>query len=191
MYGVRPNDPGNVKDPKRFGFRLLTPHISCQPSIDMATTTTTTAVLTLTAAATAAFVYAAIRLIKPILRPIVIEYPWPRQKQKLHNVAFCGSFNPPHNGHIAMILYLCQRYVRQARVWMIILGFFWKPLLDLDAYSSLANLCTIQIRQSDCCHWKESQQTVPGLSRNTRRVDTSYATRNGAGVGRPQRGGAR
>lgn len=57
-------------------------------------------------------------LIPPILYPTVIEYPWQlpsnqseRNKDKQRIVVLAGSFNPPHNGHLAMLQYLSQRYV--------------------------------------------------------------------------------
>jgi hypothetical protein len=63
----------------------------------------------------ALIVFCGVKLIGPILSPTVIPYPWPepsghKQDKKL-TVVLAGSFNPPHNGHLAMLLYLAERYV--------------------------------------------------------------------------------
>lgn len=63
-------------------------------------------------------IVAAVKLIWPIVFPVIIRYPWPtnaanaRQQRRDQRtvVAFCGSFNPPHNGHLAMMIYLAERY---------------------------------------------------------------------------------
>jgi hypothetical protein len=60
--------------------------------------------------------YCIVTLVGPILFPTIIRYPWPKQSQqgardKNITVALAGSFNPPHKGHLAMILYLAERYV--------------------------------------------------------------------------------
>ena len=62
-------------------------------------------------------VYCAITLVGPIVRPTIITYPWPEHKKENRKtttttVVLAGSFNPPHNGHLAMLLYLVDRYVR-------------------------------------------------------------------------------
>mmetsp|Transcript_24781 Transcript_24781/g.44824 ORF Transcript_24781/g.44824 Transcript_24781/m.44824 type:complete len:242 (-) Transcript_24781:63-788(-) len=63
------------------------------------------------------FVYAALSLILPIVKPKIIEYPWKlptlsriRARDKEKVVILAGSYNPPHNGHLAMLEYLSQRY---------------------------------------------------------------------------------
>jgi pantetheine-phosphate adenylyltransferase len=60
-----------------------------------------------------------VKLIYPILYPTVIPYPWPdvsrgehRRDDKRKTVVLAGSFNPPHRGHLAMLLYLAERYGR-------------------------------------------------------------------------------
>jgi hypothetical protein len=62
------------------------------------------------------FVYAALSLILPIVKPKIIEYPWKlptlsriRARDKEKVVILAGSYNPPHNGHLAMLEYLSQR----------------------------------------------------------------------------------
>ena len=57
-------------------------------------------------------------LIPPILRPMVLSYPWRmpesnsyRERDKTRTVVMAGSFNPPHLGHLAMLEYLSKRYV--------------------------------------------------------------------------------
>ena len=47
-----------------------------------------------------------------ILRPCILRYPWPQQQQPETNktVVLAGSYNPPHRGHLAMLLYLSKRY---------------------------------------------------------------------------------
>jgi len=50
--------------------------------------------------------------------PTIISYPWnsaessevESSREKVEKVIFAGSFNPPHNGHYAMIEYLAKRY---------------------------------------------------------------------------------
>ena len=63
-----------------------------------------------------ALVCGALTLIYPIIMPTIIEYPWEiptsatsraRDKQKI--VILAGSYNPPHNGHLAMLEYLSER----------------------------------------------------------------------------------
>ncbi|GAX11373.1 hypothetical protein FisN_22Lh043 [Fistulifera solaris] len=49
--------------------------------------------------------------IPSLLRPTIIHYPWPLLKEKEDvKVALAGSYNPPHRGHLAMLLYLSKRY---------------------------------------------------------------------------------
>jgi Cytidylyltransferase-like len=58
-----------------------------------------------------------VKLVWPIVIPEIITYPWPtnaasaaeQQRDRRTIVAFCGSFNPPHNGHLAMMIYLAER----------------------------------------------------------------------------------
>jgi pantetheine-phosphate adenylyltransferase len=56
-------------------------------------------------------------LIASIMHPIILEYPWPfpedpgrREADSKRTVVLAGSYNPPHNGHLAMLEYLAQRY---------------------------------------------------------------------------------
>lgn len=60
-------------------------------------------------------VYCGVKLIGPIVYPTVIPYPWPKSSlyklDKKLTVVLAGSFNPPHNGHLAMLHYLSERYV--------------------------------------------------------------------------------
>ena len=53
-------------------------------------------------------------LVKPILFPTVILFPWRDDKSKKRNqtVILAGSYNPPHLGHLAMLRYLSLRYKR-------------------------------------------------------------------------------
>ena len=62
-------------------------------------------------------IVAACFLVPPILRPTVITYPWKfpdsqsyQDRDKRRTVVLAGSFNPPHNGHLAMLEYLSKRY---------------------------------------------------------------------------------
>ena len=60
----------------------------------------------------------ALSLLLPIVNPTIIEYPWKfpsshkrRQSDKQKVVLLAGSYNPPHNGHLAMLEYLSERLV--------------------------------------------------------------------------------
>jgi len=61
-------------------------------------------------------IFGALSLILPIIQPKIIEYPWKlptspraRAKDKQKLVILAGSYNPPHNGHLAMLEYLSER----------------------------------------------------------------------------------
>ena len=45
-----------------------------------------------------------------MLNPTILKFPWPTTQDKDTTIVFAGSFNPPHNGHLAMIEYLANRY---------------------------------------------------------------------------------
>jgi ABC-type molybdate transport system substrate-binding protein len=49
-------------------------------------------------------------LIRPILSPTIIAFPWKKteSKEKI-TVILAGSYNPPHLGHLAMLNYLAER----------------------------------------------------------------------------------
>jgi bifunctional ADP-heptose synthase (sugar kinase/adenylyltransferase) len=68
-----------------------------------------------------ALVILAASLLVPIMNPTIIEYPWQfpssdrqRQNDKKKVVLLAGSYNPPHNGHVAMLEHLSKRLVQQA-----------------------------------------------------------------------------
>ena len=72
-------------------------------------------VLTVTAIASlVAFVIVpTIILIYRVLNPVIIKFPWPNvdaPETENRTVVFAGSFNPPHNGHLAMVKYLAQKH---------------------------------------------------------------------------------
>ena len=48
-------------------------------------------------------------LIKPILSPTIIEFPWKDEVKEDKIVVLAGSYNPPHKGHLAMLEYLSKR----------------------------------------------------------------------------------
>jgi len=64
------------------------------------------------------FIVAVVILVKPILFPIIISFPWPKEEDTPKKtsrdkiVILAGSYNPPHLGHLAMLQYLSQRYER-------------------------------------------------------------------------------
>lgn len=50
-------------------------------------------------------------LIYPILFPTILTFPWKEAIDKEdRTVVFAASYNPPHNGHLALLQYLSQRY---------------------------------------------------------------------------------
>jgi len=62
-------------------------------------------------------------LVKRVLFPTILTFPWHRTTTSSSNsnsststtdkhitVILAGSYNPPHNGHLAMLSYLSQRY---------------------------------------------------------------------------------
>ncbi|KAG7348046.1 lipopolysaccharide core biosynthesis protein [Nitzschia inconspicua] len=50
-------------------------------------------------------------LIYPILFPIILIFPWKKTIEKEdRTVIFAASYNPPHNGHLALLQYLSERY---------------------------------------------------------------------------------
>jgi cytidyltransferase-like protein len=62
-------------------------------------------------------------LISPILWPTIITYPWDEGNNHKTSrtttttttattVIFAASYNPPHNGHLAMLQYLATKYNR-------------------------------------------------------------------------------
>lgn len=115
----------------------------------------------------------------PILRPTVIAFPWPppaeeegRRRRagggaadKAKTVVLAGSFNPPHKGHLAMLVYLAERCVawmadsssrrRFARLVIALLYvYFLTP-------RSLVSIKLFQLRGSDRRGGLESQQEIP------------------------------
>ena len=69
-------------------------------------------------------------VVKRLYFPVLLSFPWQinsnnnnnnassssssssAKKDKDTSVVMAGSFNPPHNGHFAMLLYLADRYVQ-------------------------------------------------------------------------------
>jgi pantetheine-phosphate adenylyltransferase len=52
-------------------------------------------------------------LVNRIIFPTILTYPWYTKnptKCQQQTIVFAGSFNPPHNGHLAMIEYLAKTY---------------------------------------------------------------------------------
>lgn len=48
-------------------------------------------------------------LIKPIIVPMIVTYPWKDIEKEDTIVVLAGSYNPPHLGHLAMLEYLSKR----------------------------------------------------------------------------------
>jgi hypothetical protein len=61
--------------------------------------------------ALAALVAVTAVLLKPILWPVIVTYPWSETKDQedKRTVILAGSYNPPHLGHLAMLEYLSKR----------------------------------------------------------------------------------
>jgi cytidyltransferase-like protein len=63
-----------------------------------------------------ALVVAVVILVKPILFPTIISFPWRDDDddttKRTQTVILAGSYNPPHLGHLAMLRYLSKRYER-------------------------------------------------------------------------------
>jgi cytidyltransferase-like protein len=60
-------------------------------------------------------VVAVVILVKPILFPTIISFPWldvddDTTTKRKQTVILAGSYNPPHLGHLAMLRYLSKRY---------------------------------------------------------------------------------
>ncbi|KAG7368723.1 lipopolysaccharide core biosynthesis protein [Nitzschia inconspicua] len=50
-------------------------------------------------------------LIYPIFFPTILIFPWKKTIEKEdRTVIFAASYNPPHNGHLALLQYLSERY---------------------------------------------------------------------------------
>lgn len=61
----------------------------------------------------AALVVSLFILVHRIIFPKILTYPWSTRnptKCQQQTIVFAGSFNPPHNGHLAMIEYLAKAY---------------------------------------------------------------------------------
>lgn len=49
-------------------------------------------------------------LIKPIIFPTIVTYPWKEEREEENStVLLAASYNPPHLGHLAMLEYLSKR----------------------------------------------------------------------------------
>jgi pantetheine-phosphate adenylyltransferase len=94
--------------------------------------------------------------------PKIIKYPWPDRLEKDKSVVIAGSYNPPHNGHLAMIQYLASRYNEVH----VVIGFNPKKVYDVSpekraqllqlmiASSSLDDKCKIKIKVVSGYIWR-------------------------------------
>jgi len=49
-------------------------------------------------------------LIKPIIFPVIVTFPWKEGGEKEDKtVVLAGSYNPPHMGHLSMLEHLSKR----------------------------------------------------------------------------------
>ena len=48
-------------------------------------------------------------LIKPIIFPVIVTFPWKDEVKEDKTVVLAGSYNPPHLGHLAMLEHLSKR----------------------------------------------------------------------------------
>jgi hypothetical protein len=126
----------------------------------------------------------AVKLVLPILKPTVVPYPWykpenykQRQRDKELTVCLAGSFNPPHKGHLAMMLYLTERFVRIQQYWLL-LSELWKCKVFLPVNSYLTpSVHDFQVWPTHCGCGQESQQEISSLSGGTCRLDPAHAGR--------------
>ena len=59
-------------------------------------------------------------LIFRIVNPTILRHPWPLRHEpgdQQRIVVLAGSYNPPHNGHLAMLSYLAERCVCVLAWW--------------------------------------------------------------------------
>lgn len=76
--------------------------------------------------------------------PKIVKHPWPSVLEKNKTVVIAGSYNPPHNGHLAMIRYLASRY----GVVHVVIGFNPNKIYDVSP-EKRSQLLQLMIASSD------------------------------------------
>jgi pantetheine-phosphate adenylyltransferase len=95
--------------------------------------------------------------------PKIVTYPWPERVDKDKSVVIAGSYNPPHNGHLAMIRYLASRYNEVH----VVIGFNPNKVYDvspekraqllqrmIESSSALDDKCKIKVRVVSGYIWR-------------------------------------
>jgi len=103
-------------------------------------------------------------LVPPIIWPHIITFPWEKPPKQWHQtVIFAASYNPPHNGHLAMLQYLSTRYTKVIAV----VGFNpdKKYLVSPDERAELlremlksANVTNIQVEVVEGYIWRYAKR---------------------------------
>eukprot|EP00542_Grammatophora_oceanica_P020342 CAMPEP_0194037412 /NCGR_PEP_ID=MMETSP0009_2-20130614/9756_1 /TAXON_ID=210454 /ORGANISM="Grammatophora oceanica, Strain CCMP 410" /LENGTH=227 /DNA_ID=CAMNT_0038679557 /DNA_START=101 /DNA_END=784 /DNA_ORIENTATION=+ len=123
---------------------------------------------------TTAFVVAVAYFICRIYQPQVVTYPWEvaSTKEDEKTVVLAGSYNPPHNGHLAMLQYLATKYDKVIAV----IGFNRNKTYLVTPQEREALLCDM-LQQMDGCKTVEVKVVEGYIWRYAHRVGASILFR--------------